>query len=393
MPLFTPPLLDDHERAVIQAIEELKARLRYIVQSTPKRWQGLLWRTAMAKNVRGSNSIEGYNVSVEDAIAAQAREEPLDASKDTWDAVTGYQNAMTCVLQVADDRYFRLSNDWIKSLQFMMIHYDLSKNPGKWRPGAIFVRSSATGEIVYEAPEAEHVPGLMDELVQSLTSPRDVPAIIRAAMGHLNLVMIHPFSDGNGRMGRCLQTLILAQAGTHAAPFCSIEEYLGTNSQAYYDVLAEVGAGAWHPERDARPWVRFCLTAHYRQATTLLRRSRQYERLWAVLEEEIKHRKLPERLILALADASIGYSIRNATYRPVAEISEQMASRDLKQAVDAGLLIPHGERRHRFYRGTPRLFGFREAVRETKIVRDPFDGPVSESPENLALPGFERMVS
>src|SRR5687767_8009543 len=57
-----------------------------------------------------------------------------------------------------------------------------------------------------------------------------------------------------------LQTLVLARGQIVAPVFSSIEEYLGRNTQAYYDVLAEVGQGAWNPERDARPWLRFCLT-------------------------------------------------------------------------------------------------------------------------------------
>jgi len=56
-----------------------------------------------------------------------------------------------------------------------------------------------------------------------------------------------------------------------APVFSSIEEYLGRNTQDYYNVLADVGQGSWNPENDARPWVRFCLTAHYRQARTHLR--------------------------------------------------------------------------------------------------------------------------
>ena len=94
-------------------------------------------------------------------------------------------------------------------------------------------------------------------------------------MAHLNLVMIHPFKDGNGRMARALQTLVLAREAILAPEFSSIEEYLGRNTPAYFDVLGQVGGGKWQPERDARPWVRFVLTAHYRQALILERRPRE----------------------------------------------------------------------------------------------------------------------
>ncbi len=387
--LFNAKDLDATELAVVRRIEQLKESLRYAVGTTPRRWQGLLRRNALARAIRGSNSIEGYNITVEDAIAAAEGEQPFDASAETWAAIQGYRAAMTYVLQLADDPHFRYSTDLVRSLHFMMIQYDLTKNPGKWRPGPIFVRDEEKKEVVYEGPDAGLIPALTEDLVARLnTEDSTLPAVVRAAMGHLNLVMIHPFSDGNGRMARCLQTLILARTGTLAPPFSSIEEYLGRNTRLYYDVLAEVGAGAWHPDRDARPWVRFCLTAHFRQATTLLRRSREMEKLWNTLESEILDGGLPDRVIFALADAAVGYRIRNATYRSVAQVSDQLAGRDLKLAVGYGMLVAKGERRGRYYVASQRLKDIRSRTIEPKLAPDPFTD--SEGGATLFLPGFGR---
>ena len=142
------------------------------------------------------------------------------------------------------------------SLHFMMLKYDMTKGPGLWRPGVIYVHNEPTGEIVYEGPSAEEVPALMADLTQELRRPDHVPALVRAAMAHLNFVMIHPFRDGNGRMARILQSLVLAREGILAPEFASIEEYLGRRTQEYYDILAEVGGGG-QLKRDARPWIRF----------------------------------------------------------------------------------------------------------------------------------------
>jgi Fic family protein len=375
MSLFETPELDDLELSVLARIDQLKSQLGYIIGTAPKRWQGLLRRNTFARAIRGSNSIEGYNVSVEDAVAAIEGEEPLDAQAETWQAIVGYRQAMTYVMQLANDPHFRYTPELIRSLHFMMLQYDLSKNPGKWRPGIVYVREEPSGKTVYEGPPADKVPGLIDELVAFLDQNDKNHPRISAAMCHLNFVMIHPFSDGNGRMGRCLQTMVLARNGTLAAQFSSIEEYLGRNTRDYYDVLAKVGNGAWHPERDARPWVRFCLTAHLRQATTLLRRSREYERMWNLMEETLTRTGLPERLALALNDAAMGFAVRNPTYRTAADISDQVAGKDLKLAVDSGLLIPKGERRGRYYVAAPKLQAMREAVREPKGIADPFVDP------------------
>ncbi len=62
-------------------------------------------------------------------------------------------------------------------------------------------------------------------------------------MAHLNLTMIHPFKDGNGRMARALQTLVLSREGIVSPVFSSIEEWLGKNTLPYYNILAETGEG------------------------------------------------------------------------------------------------------------------------------------------------------
>lgn len=370
--LFSTPELTAEERAVVTKVDDLRRNLgRNTAQA--KRWKGLLRRTAFARAIRGSNTIEGYNVTVEDALAAAEGEEPLEADAETWAAVTGYRNAMTYVLQLASDPEFSYHADLLKSMHFMMMGHHLAKHPGRWRPGAIFVRNDEMGEIVYEGPDSDLVTGLIAELVERLnTEDKGAPAVVRAGMAHLNLVMIHPFSDGNGRMARALQTLVLAREGILEPPFCSIEEYLGRNTQAYYDVLAEVGGGRWQPERDARPWLRFILTAHYRQARTLLIRVREMEALWNLLEVEIKRKGLPERTLVGLSDAANGYRVRNATYRTAAEVSEAVAGRDLKLLADVEMLVAVGERRGRFYVASRQLKTLAKNVRQPRVVEDPF---------------------
>jgi len=376
--LFALHGLSDRHLQVVERIDRLRDRLRFLLQGQPRRWTGLLRRSTFARAIQGSNSIEGYHVTVDDAVAAVEGEEPLDERTEAWKAVMGYRNAMSYVLQLADDRYFAHNEGTLRSLHYMMLGYDVGKHPGRWRPGSIYVRREEDGTTVYEGPAAERVPPLMAELIKSLNATSPLPVMVRAALAHLNLVMIHPFSDGNGRMARALQSFVLAREGILDPTFSSIEEYLGRNTPAYYDVLAQVGQGAWHPENDPLPFVTFCLTAHYRQAETLLRRSEEMNRLWGLLEAEAKRRGLPERSLFALGDAALGFRVRNATYRTAAEISDPLASRDLRALVDAGLLVPQGERRGRHYVAGEWLVQARAATRAKKVTTDPFTDEVVE---------------
>jgi Fic family protein len=335
---------------------------------------------AFARAVQGSNSIEGYNASLDDVVAAIEGEPTLEANEETQLALAGYRSAMTYVLQIAGDEALKIDEGLLKSLHFMMLEYDLKKNPGRWRPGTIYVRREETEEIVYEAPPSDEVPGLIEEMLRDLEQD-EIPVLVKAAMAHLNLVLIHPYSDGNGRMARCLQTLVLARDRVLAPVFSSIEEFLGRNTEAYYDVLAEVGAGSWHPDRDARPWMRFCLRAHYLQALTVLRRRAEIETLWNACTELAESAGLPERCAAGLMDASYGLRIRRGSYRSAVEsvageeISDLTASRDLKAMVDRGLLAAVGERRARYYLAgeePTRLRGEIRAKRAPQGADDPF---------------------
>ena len=370
--LFETPVLDSQEEDVLGRVGELKRILGHAVSDQPKRWYGLLRRTTFARAVRGSNSIEGYDVALDDAVAAAEGEEPLDPKTEAWVNVMGYRVAMSYVLQLAGDTHFQYSADLLRSLHYMMLQHTLAKNPGRWRPGPIFVYDHEREERVYLGPDPDQVPDLIHELLIFLNGNQTMPGVIKGAMAHLNLVLIHPFSDGNGRMARCLQTMVLARSGILAAPFSSIEEYLGRNTAAYYEILAAVGGGSWHPERDARPWIRFCLTAHFRQATTILARTREIGSLWDALEKECADRGLPDRAMLVLADAALGMRVRNSTYRSIAEVTENLASKDLKVLVVEGLLVPQGEKRGRFYIASNSLKAIREKTRENRKIEDPF---------------------
>ena len=375
--LFNTPDLGDREFSVIADINDLAEKLRLRLHD-PHRWLGSLRRAQFARAVQGSNSIEGFDAPVDDAAAIELGEDPLDADEETRVAIKGYCDAMTYVLQLSSEPNFHYGEQLIKSLHFMMTSYDLKIRPGLWRQGSIYVRNEESGEIVYEGADIDDVPKLMHELTDELNVEDNYPIIVRAGMAHLNLVMVHPFRDGNGRMARCLQTLVLARNGVLSPVFRSIEEYLGRNTQAYYDVLSKVGQGSWNPERDTIDWVRFILTAHLRQARTIQRRIKESEKLWDDLEQLIEDKALPYRNIYPLCEAAMRFRVRNGTYRAVLEemdeeISEQVATRDLKQLTEVGLLVPHGTARGRFYTATPQLGGLRQSIIDNRDSRDDSD--------------------
>ena len=370
--LFAPPPLDDRELAVIAEIEDVRAQLGYLLRE-PRRWLGHLRRGALARNIQASNAIEGYQVSLDDAAAAVAGGEPVAASAAAWAAVANYRDAMTYILQLADDPHFAYSDSLLRSLHFMMTKHDLDAAPGLYRGGGVYIWSSETGDRLYDAPDHHDVPKLTVELADELNADRETPPLVRAGMAHLNLVMIHPFKDGNGRMARALQTLVLARERILWPELSSIEEYLGRNTKEYYQVLGDVGGRSWEPASDTRPWVRFVLRAHHRQAATLLHRAREAERIWAAVDERRAAAGLDERNLATLYKATVNERVDRSDHLEGANVSERVASADLKRMVDAGLLRPIGEKRGRYYVAGDDLLTIRGALSEPPpALTDPF---------------------
>ena len=382
--VFAAPEPDDADLLVIAEIERLRRDLSHYVGHRPRRWAGHLRRMSLARAIRGSNWIEGYRASLDDVLDAIEGEEPIDATAETRLALTGYRDAMTYVLQLAETEA-RVDESLLKSLHFMMTKHDLHARPGLYRQGPVWVEDE-NGEHVYDAPDAGLVEPLMAELVQSLYDDDSVPVMFQAAIAHLNLVMIHPFRDGNGRMARALQTMVLSGEGIVSPVFSSVEEYLGRNAGDYYAVLSEVGQGSWNPENTARPWIRFMLRAHYRQAWTLQRRIRETEQLYDGIAQLISRYRLPDRATGALADAARGRRLTRSIYSHLVEttdgdpISDLTASRDLKAMVDARLLEPRGAGRGRTYHGAEEL---RDLGREIRAARPPRANDDPYAPQTL----------
>ena len=372
--IYDYPKLEPVDQDVLDLIREQRKLLRHQVGQTPLRWQGFLRKNTFARALRGSNSIEGINANLQEAFAIVDDERPETLEEETLRALEGYRAAMTYIVRVHDDPYTEINAQFIRSLHYMMLNYDMAKLPGQWRAGAIYVVDDLNNETVYEGPPAELVPGLIDELVAQIKSFAEVDSgTVLGAMAHLNLAMIHPFKDGNGRMARALQTLVISQNGISSPTFCSIEEWLGRNTPAYYEILKHVGDGGWHPKNSALPWVRFCLRAHYQQAATIMKRNAHIGRVWEEVGRVRKQHGLPERVEGALVEAAFGYQVRNPRYRVENEISDVVASRDLKRLCDLGYLRAVGEKRGRYYVADEALTQIPTGTRDTSRAPDPYD--------------------
>jgi Fic family protein len=342
----TPPIDGTLERRLAD-LAELRGRLGRETER-PLRWVGTLRRLVRAAVVESSTSIEGYSVSPEEAVALVDGETRPGPDDENQLAVASYGRAMRHVASMAADPRFRWSERVLLDLHFDACEFQADKDPGLWRRGPVSV-TGAGGRIAYRGPDADAVPDLMAEATEWLErGDLDAPAVVRAAMAHLHVVAIHPFRDGNGRVARIAQSLVLAREGLVSFEFASIEEYLGERTLDYYDVLERTQDGSYKPERSAREWVEFCVEAHVDQAERRLAQIAAAGARWTALETIVDGRGWPDRLVIALEQSLSGGTTR-ARYAREAGGSLPSASADLRRLADAGLLEQRGAGRNSRY--------------------------------------------
>ena len=332
-------------RPLERRLTELDQARRYLAQhlgESAQPWTGALRRLAAAEATVGSTSIEGYGASLEDTVEILAGRQPATTSEETQRIIAAYGQAMDRVTGLASDRRFRWSAQTILELHFLVCHPQPDALPGRLRDGSIIV-TRGLGRDPFRPPPPAELPRLLDELARWLEAG-DVTRhpVVRAAMAHLNLVSIHPFRDGNGRLARVVQSLVLAREGLLRPEFVSIEPYLGRHTREYYAVLEDVQGAAYDPRRDASSWVGFCIDAHVFEADE---RRRWLDIAYArhdFCEELAAGQGFPDRFVIALDQALIGWPVTNADYRREAKIASPTAVQDLQRLRRDGWLDQEG---------------------------------------------------
>lgn len=324
----------------------------------PRRWLGRLRRDLEAEAIAASTSMEGVPVTVDEVRRILAGDRPRSVTAGDAALVAGYRDAMAFVLRRADAASFMWHSELIIAIHDRVMGGDFATGAGDFRRGPVYV-GSKEGGTVYVPPASEQLPSLVDEQAAWLRAAeaRDIPVPVRAALAHVRLAGIHPFSDGNGRVARILASLVMYRAGYRLPEFTSLEEWWGAHLADYYGAFECLG-GQWDPQADVTLFVRAHLRAQVTQIEALSLRHATERAVWTALEDTVTEDLAgPPRWADALFDAFFGRSVSNLYYRALAEVGAPTAASDLRRLKSAGLLQAVGAGRSTSYVGTSRLVG------------------------------------
>jgi len=288
---FTPPFLPpelDYNPIVKLIAEAREALARYdeAVMRLPN--PTIIRRAFETKEAVLSSKIEGTQATLEEVLELDAEDNQEETSEKQQDyrEIANYRRAINFGRQLLEER--PLTENVIKDLHRLLLNSvrGKNKNPGEFRRHQVHIGppGATLEEASYVPPEFLKIPELFSDLVNYMQRDDQPDRLVQAAIAHYQFEAIHPFADGNGRVGRIIIPIYLYEKEVISYPNIYVSEFLERHRRDYYEALNRVSE-----EGDWITWITFFLRAVREQAKLSKERVDQVNELY----QEI-HAMLPE---------------------------------------------------------------------------------------------------
>ncbi|MBF0123067.1 MAG: Fic family protein [Candidatus Omnitrophica bacterium] len=280
-----------------------------------------LRRQVDASSIHSSCVIEGNRLTLDQATDVINGRRVVGSPKDILEIKNAHE--LYDMIQDFDPRKER---DLLRAHGILM--KGLGVTAGKYRQTGVVVKSQTT--VVHTAPSYQQVPGLLSRLFEFINQAKDLHPLIASSIFHYEFEFIHPFEDGNGRMGRFWQTLMLrhSRACFNLVP---IETAIKDHQQAYYEAIESANKSG-----KSTPFIEFMLEVILEAVLGL--------------EKLVSGRAKPtDRIAFMMKHCPKEFG-RKEYIEIVGDIAGHTASRDLKEAVAQGLLEMKGSRARAVYK-------------------------------------------
>ncbi len=345
--------ITNHLLTYISSVESAKALIDHaaLVPS----WEAKFRDEAMTRSVHFGTHIEGNELSAEQAgkvIQLREAHSPqlvvdqtgIVARDRDIQEVINYRNVIAWIDQspLRKDRS-KLTLDTLLTLHRLTMQKLLDEEEiGAFRNKQVMVRGAADGQVVFRPPVSVEIPFLLEDFFAWLASPAaaELHPVFRAAITHYQLVFIHPFVEGNGRVARALATLVLYEADYDFKRFFSLEEYFDSDVEAYYQALLSVQQ---NDQKDLTYWLEYFAYGLALEIDKVKQKVLKLSQDLKIQRELGQQVALSERQIILLEILqNQGQITSDDAQSALPNVSVDTILRDLKDLIGKGVVTKHG---------------------------------------------------
>jgi len=314
---------------------------REVIENSPlvPAWEAKFREEALVRTVHHGTHIEGNELNITEAEKVLAGAKIVGRERDIQE-VLNYRNVLKYIESYKDAL---ITEEAVKKIHELTVYRILPEDTiGTYRKTQVVVKNSQTGEITFRPPPAIEIPYLMVDFLNWLNAtPQDEAHVaLKAGITHYEIVRVHPFLDGNGRVGRALATLILFREGYDVKRFFSLEEYYDREPYRYYEALQMVA----NQNGDMTGWLEYFTEGLAIELTRIKEKVKS-------ISTDLKLKKSLGGQQLAISERQIkivefiqenGFLQNKSFFELFPMISEDTVLRELKDLIKKGIVKKEG---------------------------------------------------
>jgi len=324
---------------ILKNIGEIEAA-KEVIEHAPllPYWEKRFQDEAILRTTHYGTHIEGNELSLAQVQKVFDGERIVARDRDVQEVI----NYRKVVEYIGEKKDVTIDEGTIQELHRLVVEKLLDEDvSGKYREKEVVIRNSITGDVSFRPPHAVEVEWQMKDLIEFIHEEKEIHPVLKAGIVHYEFVRVHPFLDGNGRVGRALSMLVLFSDGYDIREFFSLEEHFDRNAEEYYQALQSVATN----NGDVTAWLEYftqCLAIELSK-----------------IKEKIEHISIDSHLKEKLGGApvmlterqlklieymqEIGYLENKSFASLFPDISEDSVLREVQDLVKKGIIVKKGK--------------------------------------------------